>query len=233
MFSQEYGEVNRKASGNGAQAQQRAESEDSEMPPLEDDIIPGVIDADGIRVGYGTAEQEEEIRLAAQVAAMQMDIQEQVIPADSPVGCETAQVNMQAGKEVEQPIIQFPEEDEAQTEEQTCHIQVTMTKDMLAKLQQAHDQVRQQTQGNRTSQSFGPRPSDMIPALQGLSSMQVSFGSVNDITMHPADSVLGKRAADEQEVQGEQLDLSLGMAHGKKASGGTPKKGRTQEQGKE
>ncbi|KAM0859415.1 hypothetical protein ACQ4PT_047201 [Festuca glaucescens] len=164
---------------------------------------------------------------------MQMDTHEQVTTMDSSVGREIAQVNRKVGKVAVKPIIQFPEEDETQAGEQNCHIQVTMTKDMLAKLQQAHDQARQQTHISQASQSRGPRPSDMIPALQGLSSLQVSFGSVNDITMQPADSVLGKRAADDQEAQCEQLDLSLGLVHGQKTKGGTPKKGRTQAQGKE
>jgi hypothetical protein len=108
-----------------------------------------------------------------------------------------------------------------------------MTKDMLAKLQQAQSQAHQVLKERQMSQSFGPRQSDMISALQGMSSLQVSFGSVNDVSMLAADTVLGKRAADEEEVQGEQLDLSLGMNYGQKKSGGTPKKGRVQEQGME
>ncbi|KAK1683368.1 hypothetical protein QYE76_044216 [Lolium multiflorum] len=52
----------------------------------------------------------------------------------------------------------------------------------------------------------------MIPALQGLSSLQVSFGSVNDVHMQPADTILGKRMADEQEVQGERLELAIPWA---------------------
>jgi hypothetical protein len=69
----------------------------------------------------------------------------------------------------------------------------------------------------------------MIPALQGLSSLQVSFGSVNDISMPPADTILGKRVADDQEVQGGCLELSLGLDYGSKRNGATPKKGKTQE----
>jgi hypothetical protein len=232
VFDQEYGEVSRKRSGNGTQVHQESESDDNEMPPLADDIVPGAIDAYGNKVGYGKTEQEDEVRLAAQVAAMQMDTHEQVTSVEGLGGREIVQVNRE-GKGVVEPIIQFPEEDETQAGEQNCHIQVTMTEDMLAKLQQANDQVRQQTNISQASQSRGPRPSDMIRALQGLSSLQVSFGSVNDTTMQPADSVLGKRNADDQEEQCEQLDLSLGLAHGQKKTGGTPKKGRMQAQGKE
>jgi hypothetical protein len=39
----------------------------------------------------------------------------------------------------------------------------------------------------------------MIPALRGLSNLQVSFGSAMDLSMAIADSVLGKRAAGEEE----------------------------------
>jgi hypothetical protein len=70
----------------------------------------------------------------------------------------------------------------------------------------------------------------MIPALQGLSSLQVSFDSVNDVQMQPADTILGKRMADEKEVQGERLELSIGLNYGGQGSGNTPKKGKTQAQ---
>jgi hypothetical protein len=140
------------------------------MPPLADDIVPGAIDAYGNKVGYGKTEQEEEVRLAAQVAAMQMGTHEQVTSVERLGGREIVQVNRE-GKGVVEPIIQFPEEDETQAGEHNCHIQVTMTEDMLAKLQQANDQVRQQTNISQASQSRGHRPSDMIPALQGLSSL--------------------------------------------------------------
>jgi hypothetical protein len=41
-----------------------------------------------------------------------------------------------------------------------------------------------------------PTSSDMIPAVKGLSNLQVSFGSGSDVSMTPADSVLGKRMAE-------------------------------------
>jgi hypothetical protein len=74
---------------------------------------------------------------------------------------------------------------------------------------------------------MGPTPSDMIPALRGLSSLQVSFGSASDVVMTPGDTILGKRGAcDEEEVEGQRLDLSLGLDYGKGSSRAIPKKGR-------
>jgi hypothetical protein len=51
----------------------------------------------------------------------------------------------------------------------------------------------------------------MIPPMRGILNLQVSFGSVQDVTMTPADTVVRKHAADDEEVQGEQLDLTLGL----------------------
>jgi hypothetical protein len=231
VFSQEYDDVSRRNRGMAARERTSPASSD-EMPPLEDDIIPGVIDAYGNRVGHGTVEQEEETRLAAKVEAMQMDTNEAGVQSAKPL-CSQTQGNQISLKDASLPLVEFPDEEDEADVVHTDQVQVTMTKDMLAKLQQAQSQAHQVLKERQMSQSFGPRQSDMISALQGLSSLQVSFGSVNDVSMQAADTVLGKRAADEEEVQGEQLDLSLGMNYGQKKSGGTPKKGRMQEQGTE
>jgi hypothetical protein len=77
------------------------------------------------------------------------------------------------------------------------------------------------------SRMSAPHASDMIPALQGLSSLQVSFGSVNNISMPAADSMLGKRWAN-QEAQGEHCDQQAN-GHTDKNLGGTPKKGKIQD----
>jgi hypothetical protein len=46
--------------------------------------------------------------------------------------------------------------------------------------------------------------------------------------MVPADTILGKRAAgEEEEVQGHCLDLSLGMTYGRETPGGSNWKGRS------
>jgi hypothetical protein len=45
--------------------------------------------------------------------------------------------------------------------------------------------------------------------------------------MPPADTVLGKRGAEEPEVQGQRLELSLGLNYGHKQDGGKAKKGKT------
>jgi hypothetical protein len=69
----------------------------------------------------------------------------------------------------------------------------------------------------------------MIPALRGLSNLQVSFGSATDVTMIAADTILGKRpAGEEDEVQGQCLDLSLGLNYGSGAPGGSNQRGRNQ-----
>jgi hypothetical protein len=71
----------------------------------------------------------------------------------------------------------------------------------------------------------GPRSSDMIPAIRGLSAMEFSQGSGSDVSMSNADSILGKRAAGETEKQERRLDLSLALNVGGPL-GGKPKRGR-------
>jgi hypothetical protein len=66
--------------------------------------------------------------------------------------------------------------------------------------------------------SSGPHSSDMIPPIRGLAYTQHS-----DVSMSAADSVLGKRTAEENEVQGGKLDLSLALNYDAGA-GGQPKK---------
>jgi hypothetical protein len=70
-----------------------------------------------------------------------------------------------------------------------------------------------------------PTSSDMIPTVKGLSNLQVSFGSGSDVSMTPADSVLGKRMAEgnDEPVQKLELSLRLGLdGH----VGGKPKRGK-------
>jgi hypothetical protein len=75
--------------------------------------------------------------------------------------------------------------------------------------------------------SFGPHSSDMIPIIRGLAQLDGSNGSSTDVTMTAAaDSILGKRLAEENEVQGEKLVLSLGLDYGAPV-GGTQKRGKT------
>ncbi|KAK1615802.1 hypothetical protein QYE76_021319 [Lolium multiflorum] len=207
---------------------QSGSANNDDRPPLMDDpammgddlanVTANVTVAECVNEAAGSVQQEVEENLAERVDAILMD---------------TRQTNNQyvtpTGRDASQPIIQFPEEEVQGTAEQGGHIQVTMTRDMLAKLQKVQAQSQQEANSGRGSWEYGPRPSDMIPALQGLSSLQVSFGSVNDISMPPADTILGKRAADDQEVQGGRLELSLGLDYGSKRNGATPKKGKTQE----
>jgi hypothetical protein len=65
----------------------------------------------------------------------------------------------------------------------------------------------------------------MIPAVKGLSSLQVSFGSGSDVSMTPADSVLGKRMTEGNDEPVQKLELSLGLGLDGHA-GGKPKRGK-------
>jgi hypothetical protein len=193
------------------------------MPPLEEEIMapqqaeePIYGDPDGGMHEVAPAMQEVESQLAEQVGALVVE-----------QGHATDLGTQQRGHDASQPIIQFPEEDGQGETRLAGDFQLSMTEDMLVNMQRL--QARRSASASYGTGSFGPRQSDMIPALQGLSSLQVSFGSVNDVSMIPADTILGKRLADEQEVQGGCLELSLGLDYGGQQAGGTPKKGRTQE----
>ncbi|KAM0896886.1 hypothetical protein ACQ4PT_022889 [Festuca glaucescens] len=96
-----------------------------------------------------------------------------------------AQLNANlGGRDASQPIIQFPEEEgQDGGAAHTRDIHVTMTVDMLAQMQRL--QAWQGASASYGNGGYGPRPSDMIPALQGLPSLQVSFGLVNDVSMVP------------------------------------------------
>ncbi|KAM0927888.1 hypothetical protein ACQ4PT_002131 [Festuca glaucescens] len=244
-FGQEHVREARRKSLTPEPIQSRSGSVENEMPPLMDDIIPGVIDGLGRTIGQVdltcgpvldtqrvvdsdgfegkevAAPLEEELNLAAKVDALQVEASQDVrSPASLP------------GRDGSQPIIQFPEEEiPGGTIVQHHHLHLDMTADMLARMQRM--QQGQGTGASGGSWAHGPRPSDMIPALQGLSSLQVSFGSASDTTMIPADTVLGKRGAEEQEVQGQRLDLSLGLNYGDKQDGGTAKKGKMQTHGRQ
>jgi hypothetical protein len=65
----------------------------------------------------------------------------------------------------------------------------------------------------------GPTSSDMIPAVHGLSNLEVSFGSGSDVSMQASDSVLGKRTAEGDDVPVQKLELSLGLGIGGQAGG--------------
>jgi hypothetical protein len=92
--------------------------------------------------------------------------------------------------------------------------------------------MQQEQEGRQagSTRQLGPRSSDMIPAMCGLSNLQVSFGSATDVQMANGDTVLGKRAAgEEEEVQGERLDLSLCLNYRNDAlEGQQRKRGRRQ-----
>ncbi|KAM0922941.1 hypothetical protein ACQ4PT_005872 [Festuca glaucescens] len=196
------------------------------MPPLMDDpalavnMVVQEIGNEGVEGETILVKPEVEENLAERVDAMLMG------PSQN-----THQQAPSEGRDGAQPIIQFPDDEGQGTAEHGCHMQVSLTADMLAKLQQVHAQARQDTSSGY-SWGQGPRPSDMIPALQGLSSLQVSFGSVNDISMPAADTVLGKRGAEDHEVQGERLELSLGLDYGGEENAGTSRKGKAQDLGK-
>jgi hypothetical protein len=196
------------------------------MPPLMDDpeiagnMVVQEIRAEGVEGETILVKPEVEENLAERVDAMLM------APSQN-----THQQVPAGGRDGAEPIIQFPDDDGQGTDEHGCQMHVSLTADMLAKLQQVQAQARQDTSSGY-SWGQGPRPSDMIPALQGLSNLQVSFGSVNDISMPAADTVLGKRGAEDHEVQGERLELSLGLDYGGEKNTGTSRKGTAQDVGK-
>jgi hypothetical protein len=68
----------------------------------------------------------------------------------------------------------------------------------------------------------------MIPAMCNLSNTTISLISETDIFMWPAESVLGKRTAEENRVQGQKLEVSLVLNYAEQA-GGIQKKGKKEE----
>jgi hypothetical protein len=168
------------------------------VPPLED-IVPGDdLLPVGARDGFEEQDQEEEPameqNLLDSVEAMQM---EQPTPNQD--------LNNQRRTNQQEPIIQFPEEEYQPVDQTNLYV---------------HPQVMEQMRAAATSSrtrtaTGGPNSSDMIPPMRGLSNLHVSFGSAADVEMLPADRVLGKRAAgEEEEVQGQRLELSLGLNYG-------------------
>jgi hypothetical protein len=100
------------------------------------------------------------------------------------------------GKDASLPIIQFPDEgEEAVDHRQESYVRLGMTADMFAQVQAL--QVQTDVASKGSSRATGSRPSDMIPAMQGLSDLHVSFGSMSEVSMSAADTILGKRTAEE------------------------------------
>ncbi|KAM0886067.1 hypothetical protein ACQ4PT_029942 [Festuca glaucescens] len=187
--------------------QSRTDSVEEEMPPLIDDadLYPAVAATGHETVNHGPGGvetpdlREVESTLANDVEAMIVD-QNQT----------SQQTEAMQWKDALMPIVQFSDEEGQDANvDQDHHIHVGMKADMLTQMQ--FMQGRHGAGSSGSSWMHGPRPNDMIPALQGLSNMQVSFGSMSDVSMPTADTVLGKRAAEEQEVQGQRLELSLGL----------------------
>jgi hypothetical protein len=109
------------------------------------------------------------------------------------------------GKDRE-PIIQFPEDDEKQGGDEVAKpVMINVHPFVVGNVMQA------MSHGSGSRSSLGPHLSDMIPPMKNLSTLQVSFGSAD---VHMTDSILGKRAAEEEEVQGARLELSLGLNYG-------------------
>jgi hypothetical protein len=190
------------------QANTKEDSSDNVMPPLEDD--PEYLAAMAA-MNNGDMVEGKEIEVATM----------QEVESSLAQGVD----NLLRGNQ--QPIIQFPDDEGAgSVPEMEPVVQVSVTSEVLEHLKRMKATQSGGLVTNRWEQ--GPRASDMIPALQGLSDLQVSFGSVNDVSMVPADTILGKRAVEEQEVQGNRRETSVGTGQNKNGEGGTPKKGRTQ-----
>jgi hypothetical protein len=138
----------------------RHESEDDVMPPLEDDIPSGEYVVEQVEARDGLEEEEKatgrevEMNLGAKVDAMQ------VVP----------EVNL-GYRDASQPIIQFPDDDANPADPMRAdHVRVTMTPDMLARMQHLQEETASSSSGGR-----GPSSNDMIPAMRNLSHLQVFF----------------------------------------------------------
>jgi hypothetical protein len=215
-FNQKVDRVQRRDSATPEHAPSHEESaDDNEMPPLEDDpdFLVAMQARDADREQQVPAEVEA--TLAAGVDAMLVDQSQGMQPQP------------QGGRDAAVPIISFPDEEEVHSGQlQDKPVRVCMTEDMLSNLQRMHGGTASMASGGRSWHS-GPRASDMIPALQGLSSLQVSFGSA-DTAMVPADTILGKRTAEEQEVQGERREFPDELDYMGREAGTPPKKGKVQ-----
>jgi hypothetical protein len=170
-----------------------------DMPPLEEDepvygdgpIPVGV--HDGFDEMEAMAIEEVDQNLLPKIDAMQMGPTLAKNCADA------------MGRDWE-PIIQFPEDDDNQAGEKEVKPVMINVHPFVGNGMQAMSNGSGSRRG-----SLGPHSSDIIPPLKNLSTLQVSFGSAD---VHMTDSILGKRAAEEEEVQGERLELSLGLNFG-------------------
>jgi hypothetical protein len=208
--------VQRRDSATPEHAPSHEESaDDNEMPPLEDDpdFLVAMQARDADREQQVPAEVEA--TLAAGVDAMLVDQSQGMQPQP------------QGGRDAAVPIISFPDEEEVHSGQlQDKPVRVCMTEDMLSNLQRMHGGTASMASGGRSWHS-GPRASDMIPALQGLSSLQVSFGSADTMMVH-ADTILGKRSAEEKELQGERRESPDELDYMGREAGTPPKKGKVQ-----
>jgi hypothetical protein len=169
----------------------------------------------------GFDEREEEIEgeveqnLLSKIDAMQVEAPEAVHDRD-----------IVAGSNTRDPIIQFPNEETLPRDTtKTSRGNLSVSPELLKRMQQVSGLF-----SGGQARPMSPHQSDIIPAMQWLSNLHVSFGSATDVTMSPADSMLGKRtaSAEEEEVQGQRLDLSLGLNLGGAPAGGQQKRGRKQ-----
>jgi hypothetical protein len=216
---------NREASFGQPQHQHHMQEGDNndlaDMPPLED-ILPGTIietvpvgACDGFDGREEEAEGEVEQNLLSKIDDMQVEAPEAMHERE-----------IVAGSNTRVPIIQFPDEETPPRDTTvTSQGNLSVSPELLKRMQQVPGLF-----SDGQARPMSPHLSDMIPAMQGLSNLQVSFGSATDVTMSPADSVLGKHAAgaEEEEVQGQRLDLSLGLNLGSDVTGGQQKRGRKQ-----
>jgi hypothetical protein len=159
------------------------EPELEDMPPLEN-IVPErgmvVVGAyDGFDEHEMPANEEVEQNLLGKVDAMQMESTPQIL---NPAGnCEQRTT----------PFVQFSDEDVPDADPSQASKKYVVEQNFFWHMQQSSGASPEL--GGR----MGPRSSDMIPAMRGISNLYVSFGSATDISMANADSVLGKRTARE------------------------------------
>jgi hypothetical protein len=211
---------NREQSGDYQQRntyQEQVGSDQDEAPPVEvvntGDLLQQVENPEEFDEGGKAVSGDVEQSLLARIDAMQV---ESTLPLS-----DHDNVSRRNGLE---PYIQFPEEEsEPRKDGDFGRTTYVLEPEFMQQMMRAGPS----TVGNVGRD--GPSASDMIPALRGLSNLQVSFGSATDVPMMAADMILGKRAAgEEEEVQGQRLDLSLGLNYGGSALEGSNQKGSRQ-----
>uniref|UniRef100_A0ACD5ZK78 Uncharacterized protein n=1 Tax=Avena sativa TaxID=4498 RepID=A0ACD5ZK78_AVESA len=195
-----------------------ADDED-EMRPLMDATPPREYDGEQIGLYDGFEEEGKQI-----MADVEMNLADKVGALEVAPLARSPHSGRFEGRAAKQTFVQFPDDEAPLAEEAGFdRLKIMIAPGMMEYMQNIEVAGVASGSGSR-----GPTYSDMIPAMQNLSNLQVSFGSATDVTMTPADTILGKRAAEESEVQGPRLDLGLSLNYGAPSDGMMQQRGKMQ-----